>query len=164
MLVLQIICYVYFSVELYWAKATWQERRASCRVLNSRLRFECQRNSGVSRWPWETEDYMRTLSLKVTKQTIISLPKILHQPPINYVLHINRCLTNVGVNKKLFICTASIRCQPVCHFLMIDNGISWELSWNKHRKCWKDISRGISSVHSYFYLCDRHSNNLDMIL
>jgi len=82
------------------AKAAWQERRASCRVLNSRVRFECQRNCGVSRWPWETEDYMRTLSLKVTKQTIISLPKILHQPPIYYIPRINRCLTNVGVNEK----------------------------------------------------------------
>lgn len=126
---------LYFNVKLHWTKAAWQERRASCSVLNSRTRFECQWNCGVSRWQWESEDYLRTLSLKVTKQTIISLP-------IYYVPHINRCLTNVGVkeNRKqkmwaashppscLFICTGSIRCQPVFHFLMIDNGVSWELS------------------------------------
>lgn len=90
----------YFNAELHWAKVAWQERRASCSVLNSRAHVECQRNCGVSRSPWETEDYLRTLNLKVTKQTLISLPMIPYKPPIYYVPHINRCLMNVGVKEN----------------------------------------------------------------
>lgn len=80
--------------------------------------------------------------------------------------HINRCLTNVGVkeNRKrgqpptslppscLFIWTASIRCQPVCHFLMIDNGVSWELSWNKSTGNAERILAGASPLCIYIFI------------
>lgn len=107
---------LYFTVKLHRAKAVWQERRASCSVLNSRTHFECQWNCGVSRWQRESEDYLRTLSLKVTKQTIISLPMILYQPPIYYVPHINRCLTNVGVkeNREHTKCGQPVTPPRVC--------------------------------------------------